>query len=518
MALSSQPPLSAQSHAASQAAPDLFQRSAGIILHPTSLPSDYGIGELGSHALRWLDFLAEAGQHLWQVMPLGPTGYGDSPYQCFSAFAGNPYLISLEQLQADGLLENIATREALSHERVDYGAVIPFKLEQLSKAFAAFQERAQSEQNDFEQFCEAKAAWLEDYALFMALKEAHQGQAWHNWAPALRDRQPTALEHARQQYAETLRKHKFWQYLFFQQWQTVKNYAESKAIRIIGDIPIFVAYDSADVWANPALFYLDATAKPTVVAGVPPDYFSPTGQLWGNPLYRWDAMQADGFAWWLQRLESLLEWVDIIRLDHFRGFDAYWEVPAQAENAVTGRWLAGPQQPFFDALKARFGDNLPIIAEDLGVITPSVERLRDANGLAGMKVLQFAFSGDAHHPFLPHTYPHHAVVYTGTHDNDTSKGWYGSLAQQERDFLNRYCFAEVKADDVAHRLIRLAASSVATFSLTTLQDALQLGSEARMNMPSQAAGNWQWRFSWHDIPAWLATWLGDVARAYGRTP
>ncbi len=493
-----------------------FARSSGILLHPTSLPGPYGVGELGPHAHAWVDWLAEAGQRLWQVMPLGPTGYGDSPYQCFSAFAGNPYLISLERLREAGWLEpdELEAGERLSAERVDYGAVIPFKLEMLTRAERRFAERAdERERREMATFEAEHADWLDDYGLFMALKDAHGGRPWNEWAQELRDRDPDALDAAREAHAEAIRRHRTWQYWFHRQWLDVKAHANRAGIQVVGDLPIFIAYDSADAWAHRDLFYFDAGGAPTVVAGVPPDYFSATGQRWGNPLYRWKRMKERGFAWWISRFRSTLEFFDVIRVDHFRGFEAYWEIPADEPTAVEGRWVRGPGQPFFDAVRDALGE-LPIIAEDLGVITPAVEELRDANRLPGMKVLHFAFAGDASDPYLPHNYRRNFVVYTGTHDNDTTRGWYETAPEAERDHVRRY----LARDDanVALEFIRLAVGSVADLAVYPLQDALDLGTEARMNTPGQASGNWSWRFGWDDLPDWLAPQLRAMAELYGR--
>ena len=493
-----------------------FERRSGIILHPTSLPGSYGIGSLGQEARTWLEFLTSSGQRLWQVMPLGPTGYGDSPYQCFSAFAGNPYLINLEKLLAEDWLypEDLENLPEFSDEMVDYGPVIEQKLALLSLAFERFKSKGSSAQvRAFQQFCAEQADWLDDYALFMAVKEAHGGQSWNHWEKAIRLRKPKALKTWAEKLAEAIKRQKFWQWLFFAQWLELRALANEKDIKIIGDIPIFIAYDSADAWANPELFYFDDNSNPTVIAGVPPDYFSATGQRWGNPLYRWDEMQKQGFSWWIKRIKATLALVDIIRIDHFRGFEAYWEIPASEPTAVKGRWVKGPGQALFDAIRAELGD-LPIIAEDLGVITPEVEALRDDNDLPGMKVLQFAFAGTASDPYLPHNYPKNCVVYSGTHDNDTTAGWYQKAPELERDFARRYL---ARADDnIAWEFTRLAFASVADMALVPLQDVLGLGSDARMNTPGQAAGNWSWRFTWRDIPYWIAPALKDMAEVYGR--
>lgn len=494
-----------------------FERSSGILLHPTSLPGGHGIGDLGDEAFRWVDFLAAGGQRLWQLLPLGPTGYGDSPYQCFSAFAGNPYLISLDRLHERGLLteSDLADPPDANPSEIDYGAVIPYKLERLERAAERFRETADADARAaFERFCDDHADWLDDYALFMAIKESFGGHGWNTWDEELRLRDPAALDRARSEHAEAIERHKLWQHFFDRQWRAVKEYANENDIRIVGDIPIFVAYDSADTWANPELFFFDEDGNPTVVAGVPPDYFSETGQRWGNPLYRWTEMKQNGYRWWIRRFESTLEFVDIVRVDHFRGFEAYWEIPAEEPTAEKGRWVRGPGQDFFDAIHAALGD-LPIIAEDLGVITPGVEELRDRNDLPGMKVLQFAFAGDASDAYLPHNYERNCVVYTGTHDNDTTKGWYEKAPEAERDFVRRYL---ARGDEnIVWELIRLAQASVADLAIFPLQDALALGSEARMNTPGKPAGNWTWRFTWDRVGYWLAPALDEMVVLYGRS-
>ncbi|MDZ7706967.1 MAG: 4-alpha-glucanotransferase [Trueperaceae bacterium] len=494
-----------------------LRRSSGILLHPTSLPGPYGIGELGSHAHRFVDWLAASGQRVWQVMPLGPTGYGDSPYQCFSAYAGNPYLISLERLAQEGWLTDadLAEGRDLPDARVDYGAVIPFKVEMLSRAERRFAGEADADTREaFAAFERDHAEWLDDYALFMALKDVHGGRPWNEWDEGLRDRDPAALDDAVTRHADAIRRHRTWQYWFHRQWLDVKAHANAAGIEVVGDLPIFIAYDSVDAWANRELFFFDDEGRPTVVAGVPPDYFSATGQRWGNPLYRWSRMKARGYAWWISRFRSTLEFVDVIRVDHFRGFEAYWEIPASEPTAVEGRWVRGPGQPFFDAVQEALGE-LPIIAEDLGVITPAVEQLRDANGLPGMKVLQFAFAGDASDPYLPHNYGSDFVVYTGTHDNDTTRGWYETAPESERDHVRRYL---ARSDaNIAFELIRLAQASVADLAVYPLQDTLSLGSEARMNTPGKPSGNWTWRFAWDDLPDWLPSHLNEMARLYGRS-
>jgi len=469
-----------------------FKRASGILLHPTSLPGPYGIGDLGTAAFRWVDFLASAGVTLWEVLPLGPTGYGDSPYQCFSAFAGNPYLISPEYLLRDGWLHSndIGRRTKFPAEQVDFGRLIPWKLNLLERAFERFSAEAGVAHPEFEQFCSTQAGWLADYALFMAIKEAQGGGSWEQWPLELCRREPEAMEAARQKYAVGVRRHQFYQFVFSRQWQALREYAHQKNIQVIGDIPIFVAYDSADVWAHPELFFLDGAGKPTVVAGVPPDYFSPTGQLWGNPLYRWAVHRDSGYRWWLDRIQASLKLVDILRIDHFRGFAGYWEIPAENPTAEIGRWVPGPGADFFTALQTALGE-LPIIAEDLGVITADVVVLREQFGLPGMKILQFAFSGPDN-PFLPHLYQPNCVVFTGTHDNDTARGWYASAPEAEKQFACRYL--QVDGSDFAWDLIRACWASVAVFALAPLQDLLDLGTEARMNYPSRLGGNWAWRF------------------------
>jgi 4-alpha-glucanotransferase len=493
-----------------------FDRRSGLLLHPTSLPGKYGIGTLGQECYNWINFLESAGQRLWQVMPLGPTGYGDSPYQCFSAFAGNPYLINLENLVTENLLNesDLANAPEFSDDAVDYGPVISFKLDMLNKAFEHFTSSASTEQRDrFNVFTQAKASWLEDYALFMACKEAHGGQSWNNWDEGVRSRKSEALSEWRSKLVNEISKQKFWQWLFFEQWNAVKNYANSKDIKIIGDIPIFIAYDSADAWSNPELFYFDEGGNPTVIAGVPPDYFSATGQRWGNPLYRWDVMKKKDYAWWIERFKGTLELVDIVRVDHFRGFEAYWEIPASEETAIKGAWVKAPGADLFKTVREVLGE-LPIIAEDLGVITPEVEKLRDDAGFPGMKVLQFAFAADSSDPYLPHNYVRNAVVYSGTHDNDTTKGWYAQASEKEHDLVRKYL---ARSDDnIAWDFIRLAVSSVADTAVVPLQDVIGLGSEGRMNTPGLPSGNWSWRMKWEQLPYWVAPQLREMATLYGR--
>jgi 4-alpha-glucanotransferase len=484
-----------------------YVRSAGIILHPTSLPGPDGIGDIGPEAYHWVNFLAEVGCSLWQILPLGPTGYGDSPYQCFSAFAGNPYLVSPALLLEDGLLAraDLSDRPAFSNDKVDYGPVIQWKLKILDRAIHRFQKSASADlQMQLEEFTTTQASWLEDFALFMAIKEANGGVSWKDWPKALRSRQKQALDDFRRDNLEAIQRHILRQFLFFRQWRALHKYTNEKGIKIVGDVPIFVAYDSSDAWSHPELFYLDKNGHPTVVAGVPPDYFSKTGQLWGNPIYRWDVHQASGYAWWLQRIQATLQMVDIIRLDHFRGFAGYWEVPANKPTAEVGRWMPGPGASLFDSIEKVLG-GLPIIAEDLGKITPDVVELRDQFNLPGMKLLQFAFSTDSSDPFLPHNYPVNCVAYTGTHDNDTSRGWYKTAPETERDLCRRYLARS--GDDISWDMIRVVWSSVAMLTLAPIQDFLSLGNEARMNLPGTTGNNWCWR-----MPATTMSDKGLISR------
>jgi len=491
-------------------------RAAGLLLHPTSLPGPYGIGDLGPQAHAWVRWLAASGCRLWQTLPLGPTGYGDSPYQSLSAFAGNPMLLSPDLLCEDGLLtrDDLEPHPTFPENHVDYGAVIDWKAALLQRLAAGFAARATPElRRSLADYLEAQADWLEDFALFMALKQAHGGAPWTEWQDELRRRQAPALAEARQRLAPEVAAHRLHQFLFARQWAALAEMAHTKGIRLVGDIPIFVAHDSADVWSHPELFHLDEAGRPTAVAGVPPDYFSPTGQRWGNPLYRWDVMRADGYAWWIRRLRAVFSHVDSVRLDHFRGFEAYWEVPAAAPTAETGRWAPGPGRRFLKAVQAALGD-LPIIAEDLGVITPGVVKLRDGFGLPGMKILQFAFGGDPEHEFLPHNYPVRCVVYTGTHDNDTIAGWYASAPESERDFCRRYLGSD--GSDIAWDLIRAAWGSVAEWTVAPVQDLLSLETEARMNYPSRAEGNWGWRVRAGDLTDGLAARLRELNTIFGR--
>jgi 4-alpha-glucanotransferase len=492
-------------------------RSSGVLLHPTSLPGPYGIGDLGPAARAWVDSLALAKQTWWQVLPLGPTGFRDSPYQCFSSFAGNQYLVSPDALIEAGLLERADVAGAdFPAERVDFGAVIPFKLRLLRRAFERYQAgAAPALGGEFEAFRTAQASWLDDYALFKALKEANGGGSWLDWDDALRLHEPEVLERARERLRTPIEELSFRQFLFFRQWAALRDYAHAHGVRLIGDVPIFVASDSADVWAHPEHYLLDDRHRPRVVAGVPPDYFSTDGQLWGNPLYDWEALRREGYSWWIARLQATLDLVDRVRIDHFRGFEAYWEVPASATTAKHGRWVPGPGKSLFEALHASLGE-LPIIAEDLGIITAKVHALRKRFALPGMRVLQFAFGGAPEDRFLPHNYHRETVVYTGTHDNDTTRGWYATIDEKERDFVRRYLARD--GSDIAWDLIRLAWGSVADWALVPMQDVLDLGSEARMNFPGRAAGNWGWRCTAAQIGSPAMERLGLLTELYGRGP
>ncbi len=470
-----------------------LQRSSGILLHPTSLPGPYGIGDIGPAAHQWLDDLAAADCKLWQVLPLCPTGYADSPYQCFSTFAGNPYLTSPDLLLEEGLVssEELAACPEFPEEAVDYGPVIRWKLSLLDTAFGRFQGGGfRRLHQDFETFRASNRDWLEDFALFMALKDLYNLKPWTEWPAPLRDRDSLQLQKARTTYAEDLTRHAFRQFLFFRQWKALRARAAEIDIKIIGDLPIFVAHDSADVWANKELFYLDDAGQPSVMSGVPPDYFSETGQLWGNPLYRWEAHEQTDYAWWLSRFRAVFKLVDVVRVDHFRGFVDYWEVPGGAENAIEGRWLPGPGAPFLQRVVDELGD-LPIIAEDLGEINPEVYEVRDQFNLPGMKILQFAFDGGLTNDFLPHHYPANCIVYTGTHDNDTNFGWWENADEEELQFAREYL--GVTGSDISWDLIRAAWRSKANVAITPLQDVLDLPTSARMNFPGTLGGNWVWR-------------------------
>jgi 4-alpha-glucanotransferase len=491
-------------------------RESGILLHPTSLPGRSGIGDLGPAAYRFVDFLAESGQTIWQILPLGPPGYGNSPYQALSSFAGNPMLVSLEALVEEGWLvrADLESDPGFPAERVDFGAVIPYKERLLGKAARAFRERAGAvERAALDEFGAAARAWLDSYAAFAALKAANGGCAWTEWTA--RDAPATADVDAE----------RFTQFAFRRQWGALKRYANAAGVEIVGDLPIFVAHDSADVWAHPDLFDLDPNGRARTIAGVPPDYFSATGQCWGNPLYRWDRMAETGYAWWIDRVRATLELVDRVRLDHFRGFEMYWEIPGGATTAVVGRWVDGPGARLFEALERALG-RLHFIAEDLGYITPEVHALRERFGFPGMRVLQFGFDGSpAENPFLPHNYVRNCVVYTGTHDNDTTVGWFRNAnpgasttppeeARRERARALRYFGSD--GSEIHWDFVRAVLGSVAETAVIPLQDVLGLGSEARMNLPATAENNWVWRFREQDLTSAHAARLRELTEIYGR--
>lgn len=494
-----------------------LERGSGILLHPTSLPGPHGAGDAGPDAVRLLDWLASAGQRYWQVLPLVPVGWGSSPYSGLSAFAGNPQLVSPELLAASGLLEpeELAAPE-LDPRQVDFDAAGRHRRRLLSLAAARFQQKASTDEKErFDAFRREEAGWLADWALFAALKQVNADVEWTKWPAPLAQRDPQALEEARQALAAPIVEHELSQFFFRQQWTALRTQAHQRGITLIGDVPIFVAHDSADVWAHPELFHLDAAGRPTVVAGVPPDFFSATGQRWGNPLYHWDRLEAEGFRWWIERFRTTLALVDVVRLDHFRGFAACWEIPAGEDTAVNGRWVPVPGAALFAAVREALGD-IPIIAEDLGIITPDVVELRTSLGFPGMRILQFAFGSGPRNAYLPHNHDQDSVVYTGTHDNDTALGWWRALDEQTRDQVRRY--AQDPGTTPHWLLIRLACASVARLSLMPLQDVLGLGTEARMNVPGQPAGNWAWRFQWNDLPQDAAGRLRDLCEMFGRLP
>ncbi|MFC1892620.1 4-alpha-glucanotransferase [Chloroflexota bacterium] len=505
-------------------------RVSGILLHPTSLPGPFGIGDLGSEAYRFVDFLSGTGQGLWQILPLGHTGYGNSPYMCFSAFGGNPYLISLEKLVDEGLLDqtDIENPPDFPENRVDYGWAISYKMPLLAKAFEKFKELYSTRYpEDFYTFSETNAFWLEDYALFASLKEAHGGQVWTKWEEGAASRQLDSLVQWRNKLADNIQFWKYIQYQFFKQWLALKSYCHEKGIRIIGDVPVYVAHDSAEVWAHRKQFHLDEYGNPQVVAGVPPDYFSATGQRWGNPIYRWDMMAQRGYRWWTDRFRTSFSLVDMVRLDHFRGFQAYWEIPATEPAAVMGRWVKGPGIALFNAVKAALGD-VQMIAEDLGVITPEVDNLREQLGFPGMRILQMAFGSDQKAPdYRPHNHVRNCVVYTATHDHNTTVGWFtaepGTQTTQTRDEVNKereYALKYLGTDgsEIHWDFIRLALSSVAQTAIFPLQDVLGLGTETRMNLPGTSQGNWEWRFTSDMLMLTIRERLRELTRVYERSP
>jgi len=493
-----------------------FERSSGILVHPSSFPNRFGIGDLGPSAFDFLNFLNKVGCGLWQILPLGPTGFGDSPYQSFSAFAGNPYLISPELLLQEGLLHpnDLVEEKHSPHLRVEFGNIIPWKLNLLEKSYVNFSNKHKLHE-EFTKFCSENDRWLDDYALFMALKEIYGGSPWTNFPDTVRTREPFEILDYRKKLKHNIDRYKFYQFLFFRQWRSIRKYAQKLGIRIVGDIPLYVAHDSADVWVNPELFQLDSKGQPRVVAGVPPDYFSPTGQLWGNPIFNWSEHKDSGFRWWIERFKQTLNLVDIIRLDHFRGFVGYWQVPAGNSTAEHGEWVQGPGIEFFDQLSKglELSWNFPLIAEDLGVITEDVVELRRHLDIPGMKILQFAFSG-SENPFLPHHYLPDCVVYTGSHDNDTTLGWFNSAPEEEKIFAKEYL--GVDGSDIAWDLIRLGWASVASYAIAPIQDILHLDSSARMNFPGRIGGNWEWRMPEDYNQDDLIERLKKINATYGR--
>ena len=507
-----------------------FARSSGILLHPSSLPGPFGTGDFGVEARRFVDFLADAGQTLWQIMPLGPPGYGGSPYNCISAFAGNVTLVSPAELVTAGLLDetDVDDPPAFPADVMDQGKVIAYKRELLEKAFHRFRARVSSDAalaRDYERVLALAASWLDDYALFAALKDDHGGAVWSEWERPLAHRDPAALAAARRALAERVEAHRFFQYVFLSQWLELTRYAHAQGVRIIGDMPIFVAYDSADVWSRPHLWKLEPDGCPSVVAGVPPDAFSATGQLWGSPLYDWERLGAEGFGWWIDRVRETLKLVDVVRLDHFRGFAACWEVPPKDETAEHGTWVKAPGSALLRAITAALGaEHLPIVAEDLGTITDDVHELRDAFALPGMRVLQFAWSGDPHDTHLPHEYPRNVVAYTGTHDNDTVVGWFEhrsgprATAAERRELDHCLRYLGTDGAEINWDFIRAAQMSVADVSIIPLQDVLGLGSTARMNTPGRAEGNWTWRVRDGALTGALRDRLRASTEIYGRAP
>ncbi|EAW37484.1 4-alpha-glucanotransferase [Lyngbya sp. PCC 8106] len=497
-----------------------FPRSSGILLHPTSLPGRYGIGDVGPVAYQFVDFLRDSGQQLWQILPFGPTGFGNSPYLSYSAMAGNPLFISPDLLLEEELLtsQDLVNTPLFPVEQVDFDGVKAFKWDLFNKACQNFKKTLTEQENEFEEFCRNKSYWLDDYALFMAIKEAHDGESWHKWDNDIARRQPEAIQQWRDKLADQIFFHKFLQFEFFRQWSKLKQYANEQGIQIFGDVAIYVAHDSADVWSHPDIFCLDGeTGEASLMAGVPPDYFSATGQLWGNPVYNWERVQQNGFNWWLQRVQSILDCVDIMRIDHFRGLQAFWAVPQGETTAVNGYWIEAPGEALFNLLNEKLGQ-LPIIAEDLGLITPEVEALRDKFELPGMKILQFAFDSGSGNPYLPYNYSTpNWVAYTGTHDNDTTVGWFSQRSLQAQARVMSYVGGTM-GHGIHWDLIQVALASVANQAILPLQDVLGLGSEAKMNQPSTSEGNWSWRFLPGAITDEIRDRLRSLTETYGRLP
>jgi 4-alpha-glucanotransferase len=497
-----------------------FERSAGILLHPTSLPGRYGIGDLGKEAYNFANFLVTAGQKLWQVFPLGPTGYGDSPYQCFSAFAGNPLLISPELLKEDSLLnsEDLHHVPHFNPHKVDFGKLIDYKYKLLGKAFDNFKKHKTETEKSFKEFETQNKDWLEDFAFFMAAKDFHGGKLWTEWDKDLVLRKKDALHKWKEKLHEGILFHKFVQFIFFKQWDQLKKYVNEKGIKIIGDMPIFIAYDSADLWSHKDIFTVDKEGNLISIAGVPPDYFSATGQRWGNPLFKWEEMEKDDFGWWRRRISNVLKLVDIVRIDHFRGFDKFWQIPGDEPTAQKGKWVKAPGEKFFKTLKKYLGE-LPIIAEDLGLITKSVVELRDKFNFPGMKILQFAFGKGMEKKFLPHNFVKNCVVYTGSHDNDTTRAYFEKAKQEKSNIITHaQNYLDYYGEDMTFELIRTAYASAADTVILPMQDILNLGGEARMNFPGTLGNNWTWRFSWDQVYPELAEKYRKLAELYERPP
>ncbi len=489
-------------------------RASGILLHPTSLPGKYGIGQLGGECREFIDFLGETGQKLWQILPLNPTGYTNCPYSSISAFAGNPYLISYDELISDKLLtsDDLPECTGFSDDRVDFGKVYETVFSVLKKAFYNFLDR-KDKIEDYNKFCQDEHYWLDDYALFSAIKDSMGGNPWFEWPENVRIREKDTILTLRKTLKDDIEFHKFIQYIFFRQWMKIKEYANLKGVKIISDIPLYIAHDSADVWAHPEIFQMDVSLSPSAQAGVPPDYFSSTGQLWGNPVYNWDELKRSGYEWWIERIKINKEISDILRFDHFRGFSEFWAVPWDHETAVYGEWKKAFGDELFNAVRKEFGD-VTMIAEDLGIITDDVKELRDKYGFVGMKILQFGFDSGEDNEFLPHTYHSHSIVYTGSLDNDTVKGWHDKASQDDRNFFDDYVVREYGAP--SWDLIRSAWSSVSCFAMTTMQDILENGNSARMNTPGTTFGNWEWRYKNTEITADYKNRLRKITETYKR--
>lgn len=495
------------------------KRQSGLILHPTSLPGKFGIGDLGREAYEFVDFLVRSKASLWQILPLGIPSYGNSPYQCISAFAGNPLLVSPEFLVIDHFIEeqDIKVLPKFNNTKVDFDKVAKWKNKIFKKAFENYKNTdLMSRVRDFEGFCEEQSYWLDDFSVYASIKQAYPDRLWSDWPKELAMRKPDAISKWKTDNADSILFQKFLQFMFHYQWHNLKSYANRNNVQVVGDIPIFVAYDSSDVWANPDQFLLDEEGKLISVAGVPPDYFSETGQRWGNPLYRWNKMREDDFHWWRLRIKHIFEQVDWVRIDHFRGFEAYWEIPAEEETAINGEWVKGPGTDFFSTIEKYLGE-LPIIAEDLGVITPEVEALRDQFKFPGMKILHFAFFEGDDNPYLPHHYNQNCVVYTGTHDNNTTIGWYREIEKPVKERLKHYLGHSVRRGNVAKYLVRLAWSTTANMALCPVQDILNLDEKSRMNMPGTVGENWNWRFSKSDLNEEHSEWLAELNTIYQRS-